>query len=324
MKRLTYNQFGDPTQVLQLTETDAPQLKPGEARIKVLRAPINPSDVVQIAGHYGTVPNLPAGAGNEGLGEIVEINGDGLAIGQKVMLPDSLGTWSTEMIGEISKLIPLPDGDLDQLCMLAVNPATAYLLLTKFVDLQPGDWIIQSAANSAVGTYLVQLAKARGIKTVGVVRRESAIAEVEENGADLVLVDGEDLAEQVLSKTGSSMKLAIDPVAGETFGRLAETLEPGGTLVLYGGISNEPATMQVAPVIFNDVRVRGFWLVHWLSQASQDEQVEVYIKLTQAIASGDLYAPIDRHFKLEEIGEAIEYTMAGGRKGKVLLIPNGL
>ena len=66
--------------------------------------------------------------------------------------------------------------------MLMVNPATAHLLLTEFVDLKEGDWIVQSAANSAVGTYVVQLAKAKGINVACVVRRESAVAGMEEAG----------------------------------------------------------------------------------------------------------------------------------------------
>jgi NADPH:quinone reductase-like Zn-dependent oxidoreductase len=45
--------------------------------------------------------------------------------------------------------------------MLKVNPATAYLMLKKYVKLQPGDWIIQDAANSAVGQYIIRLAKDR-------------------------------------------------------------------------------------------------------------------------------------------------------------------
>ena len=82
-----------------------------------------------------------------------------------------------------------------------VNPPTASLLLSEFVDLKPGDWVIQNAANSGVGSYLIQLAKLRGFKTINVVRRESAVAAVEAEGGDLVLVDGPDLAKRCLLYT---------------------------------------------------------------------------------------------------------------------------
>jgi pyruvate/2-oxoglutarate dehydrogenase complex dihydrolipoamide dehydrogenase (E3) component len=62
--------------------------------------------------------------------------------------------------------------------MMAINPPTAALLLNEFVALGPGDWVIQNAANSAVGLYLVQLAQYRGFRTVNVVRRQDAAAVV--------------------------------------------------------------------------------------------------------------------------------------------------
>ncbi|MDV3353724.1 zinc-dependent alcohol dehydrogenase family protein [Leptothoe sp. LEGE 181152] len=323
MKQVLYRNFGNPADVLEVKESDASLLTAGQARIKVLRAPINPSDVAQIAGQYGVKPDLPAVAGLEGLGRVVEVNGNGVDEGQLVLLP-SVGTWTTEMVGAIDQLVPLPEADLDQLSMLRVNPATAYLLLTEFVELKPGDWVILSAANSAVGSYILQLAKARGINLVCVVRRESAVAALKQAGADIVLVDGVDLAKQVRKATGTEMTLALDAVAGDTFGRLAETLKEAGTIVLYGGMSNQPASVEVAPILFRDVRVRGFWLLPWLLKTSKKEQTRVYGELTMAVAAGMLHAPVEKHFLLDEITEAITYTMAGERKGKVLLAPNGL
>lgn len=324
MKRVIYREFGNPAKVLELVEEDSPALEPGQARIDVLRTPINPSDYIQVAGEYGVKPPLPATGGNEGLGRVSEVNGDGIDVGQLVLLPVGEGTWCTQMIGNIRQLVPLPEGDIDQLSMLMVNPATAHLLLSEFVDLKDGDWVIQSAANSAVGTYVVQLAKSRGINVACVVRRESAAPALEAVGADMILVDGPDLAKEVRQKTGARMKLALDAVAGETFGRLAETLEEGGTLVNYGAMSMQNAQIAAGSLIFRDITVKGFWLVHWFAKASREDRMQVYGALTQAVATGTLHAPIDKVFTLDQITEAVSYTMAGGRSGKVLLAPNGI
>lgn len=324
MKRVIYREFGHPAKVLELIEEDSVALEPGQARIEVLRSPINPSDYIQVAGEYGVRPPLPATAGNEGIGRVSEVNGEGIKVGQLVLLPIGDGAWRTEIVGQISHLVPMPEGDLDQLSMLMVNPATAHLLLSEFVDLKEGDWIIQSASNSAVGTYVVQLAKARGINVCCVVRRESAAPALEEIGASAVLVDGPDLAKEVRQKTGAKMKLALDAVAGETFGRLAETLEEGGVLVNYGAMSMQPAQISAGSMIFRDITIKGFWLVHWFSKASKAERMQVYAALTQAVAQGTLFAPIDKVFALEDITEAVSYTMAGERTGKVLLAPNGI
>ena len=322
MKKVVYETFGNPAEVLKLVEEASAPLAEGQVRVEVLRAPINPSDLIQVSGNYGVRPPLPAVAGNEGLGRVVE--GDGLPTGQLVLLPAGQGTWVSEMVCDPRHLVPLPEGDLDQLSMLFVNPATAQLLMTEFVDLQPGDWMIQSAANSAVGGYIIQLAKARGINVAHVVRRDSAIEDVREMGGEVVLVDGPDLAREMKKATGAKMRLAVDAVAGETAGRLADTLEPGGTLVNYGGMSNEPCALGAAALIFNDVQVRGFWLMTWLNKASRDDRVALYGSLAARIAKGELHAPIDRHFTLDEIVQAAKHSWAGARKGKVMLAPNGV
>ncbi|MEM6938889.1 MAG: zinc-dependent alcohol dehydrogenase family protein [Pseudomonadota bacterium] len=320
MKKVIYERFGNPVEVLKVVEEPSPPLGAGQVRVEVLRAPINPSDLIQIAGDYGVKPPLPATAGNEGLGRIVE----GAGAGQLVLLPAGTGTWVSEMICDPKTLVQMPEGDLDQLSMLFVNPATAHLMLKEYVDLKEGEWVIQSAANSAVGGYLVQIAKARGINLVNVVRRESAIAGLKELGAEVVLVDGPDLAERVKAETGAKMRLAIDAVAGSTAERLAATLERGGTLVNYGGMSNEPVSLNPGTLIFSDVTVRGFWLVTWMNKADPNAQNALYGKLAGQIMQGKLYAPIDKHFTLDEITEAAEYSWAGGRSGKVMIAPNGI
>lgn len=320
MKQVKYDSFGNPAEVLKVIETPSLPLAEGQVRIEVLRAPINPSDLIQISGNYGVRPTLPAVAGNEGMGRIVEGKGEG----KLVLLPAGAGTWVTEVVADPRHLVPLPEGDLDQLSMLLVNPATAALLLTEYVDLKEGDWIIQSASNSAVGGYLVQLARARGINVACVVRRESAIAGLKELGADVVLVDGPDLAREVKAATGAKMKLAVDAVAGKTAGRLADTLEHGGTLVNYGGMSNEDSALGAAALIFNNITVRGFWLVTWMNSADKATRTALYADLAGQIAKGTLFAPIDKHFTLEQIAEAAAYSWAGERKGKVMLAPHGV
>lgn len=78
MKKVIYEHFGNPAEVLQVVEADTVPLADGEARIEILRSPINPSDLIQIAGEYGVKPPLPATAGNEGIGRVTEVKGDGI------------------------------------------------------------------------------------------------------------------------------------------------------------------------------------------------------------------------------------------------------
>ena len=123
-----------------------------------------------------------------------------------------------------------------QLSMLKVNPATAYLMLKKYVKLQPGDWIIQDAANSAVGQYIIRLAKIEGIKTINIVRRKELANELKEIGADFVILDTPNMASEVKELTNDSdIKLAIDAVGGDIILRIGDCLAEEATILNYGG-----------------------------------------------------------------------------------------
>ena len=135
--------------------------------------------------------------------------------------------------------IPLPAGlDLEQAAMLRINPATALLLLEDHVALKPGDWVIQDVANSAVGRHLIVLAKAKGVRTLNVVRRDDVTAELKALGADVVLTDGPDLAQRAQRAVGGApIRLGIDAVSGEAAKRIADCVADGGVVVSYGSMS---------------------------------------------------------------------------------------
>lgn len=314
-----------PQDVISAVAFDTPTLASGEALVEVLAAPINPSDVLTLTGEYGMLPPLPAIGGNEGVGRVVALGPDtaGPAVGQTVLLPVGAGTWATHLVAEAKKLLPLPnDADPVQLAMLTVNPPTAALMLSEFVELQPGEWVIQNAANSGVGGYLIQLAKARGLKTVNIVRRDSAIADVKAAGADVVLVDGKGLHHQVKEVTGgAAIRLGIDAVAGLATERMAQALAPGATLVNYGTMSGEPCQIAASSLIFRDITLKGFWLAKWFRTAPRDKQMALYAELAKLISAGQLHARIHASYAVEDIKAAVAAAAAGERSGKIMIVP---
>ena len=327
MKQARYTHRGPvPQDVIDAVEFTPPPLASGQVLVEVLAAPINPSDVLTLTGDYGMLPPLPAVGGNEGVGRIAQLAPDvtGLTPGQMVLLPVGSGTWATHLVAAAASLMPLPAGaDPQQLAMLTVNPPTARLLLSEFVGLQAGEWVIQNAANSAVGGYLVQLAQARGLKTVNVVRRASAQAAVQALGADVVLVDGDDLPARVRAATGDArIALGIDAVGGPATERLAQSLAPGGTLVTYGAMSGEPCTLSPASLIFRGITLRGFWLARWFKTAAPDTRAALFGELAAQIASGRLHAQVQATYGIDAIKEAVAAASAGERSGKILLLPN--
>ncbi|MCH8505390.1 MAG: zinc-dependent alcohol dehydrogenase family protein [Ectothiorhodospiraceae bacterium] len=328
MIRARYERRGPvPQDVIETVEMDEPALTGEEVLLEVLSAPINPSDLLTLTGDYGVLPPLPSFAGNEGVGRVAKLGpeaGNAVRQGQTVLLPVGIGTGSSHVVARASRLVPLPENaDPMQLSMITVNPPTASLLLSEFVHLEPGDWVIQNAANSGVGGYLVQLARNRGLRTVNVVRRKEVAEELKDMGADGVIVDGDALADHVREATGGAdIRLAIDAVGGQATDHLADCLAEGGTLVNYGLMSGEACHISPKSLVFRDITVKGFWLARWFRAADRERQRALYGDLTRMIAGGELRARVDSSYDVSQVKQAVAAAAAGGRNGKVLIVPH--
>lgn len=316
-----------PHEVIKTTEFSLLPPLPDEARVAVLAAPVNPSDVLQLTGEYGQLPPLPAVGGNEGVGRVEAINGEtnGLEEGDIVLLPVGCGSWSTHLNLPTRELVKLPhDVDPVQLAMLSVNPPTASLLLSDIVELQPGDWVIQNGANSAVGGYVAQIARRRGINLLNIVRRESAVEAVWQAGGEHVLVDAEDLPERVRDAVGEiRVRLALDCVGGVHTEHLARCLGPGGTIVNYGAMSGERCMVSPRYLVFNGVSLRGFWLAHWFRKARPERRQVLFAELAAMVADGSLHASVQASYGIDHVREAVQAAAAGARHGKIVIEPNG-
>jgi mitochondrial enoyl-[acyl-carrier protein] reductase / trans-2-enoyl-CoA reductase len=326
MLRAQYERRGPvPQDVIEAVEFEVPRLEAGQVLVEVVAAPINPADVLTLTGEYGQLPPLPALGGREGVGRVAELGSDTdeVRLGQLVLLPLGCGSWASHVVVEAAQLRALPDqADPLQLSMMAINPPTAALLLSEFVPLQAGDWVIQNAANSAVGLYLVQLARYRGYRTVNVVRRRDAAAVVRDAGGEVVILDGEDLTERVVEATGAAaIRLGIDAVGGTATGRLAGCLCEGATLVSYGRMSGEACAVQPDAFIFRDLTLRGFWLVNWFRRTPDPQRRALVDELAGLIATGTLHAAIHATYDVSEIKQAVASAASGERSGKVLIVP---
>lgn len=289
-------------------------------------APINPSDLLLIRGHYGHRPQLPAPLRTEGVGRVVAVGSsvDPGRIGERVLIVPTLqhGTWRDQLVVAEGDAIAVDTAaDPLQLAMLGINPLTADLLLRSFVDLPPGSWIGQTAANSAVGRHVVALAQHAGLRTLNLVCRPEPAAELIKSGADAVVVSGPDLGEKVTRALGGErMSLLLDPVAGETFSSLLPWLADGGTVVSYGGMSGGPVALSPADLIFRDIRVRGFWQKHWVDTTPRDEVTAAYTLLDTLVTGGALHTPVAATYPLVGHRDALAHAAKTGLDGKVLFV----
>lgn len=322
-KAVTYAQHGPPLDVLQVTERPLPALQPGEALVQMRAAPINPVDLNVIEGKYPVRPALPAVAGSEGVGVVAAVGSNvrDLEIGAKVLVPHEFGSWRAAGVIAAEKLTAVPPEISDeQAAMLNINPPTAWRMLHDFVPLQPGDWILQNAANSGVGCAVIQIAHALGWRTVNVVRREELIPELQAQGADAVLLEGDELPAQIAAATGGAkILLALNAVGGDSALRLAKALAPGGTIVTYGAMGRQPLRIPNGLLIFNDQRWRGFWITHWYRVASKSEVAAMFKQLFPLVAAGIVQSKVERTYPLAEARAAVQHAMQSQRAGKILL-----
>src|SRR5262245_8121417 len=217
MKKVEIGAYGAPEQVancIEAAELGPPS--PGEIVFDILAFPINPADLSFCRGNYRLHPALPATPGAECVGRVRAV-GAGVAALKPgdIVINMQRENWAQARRIRAEDAVPIPAGlDLAQAAMLRINPATALLLLEDHVALKSGDWVIQDVANSAVGRHLIVLAKARGIRTVNVVRRTDVAAELHALGADAVIQDGPDLAERAQTATGGApIRLGIDAIS---------------------------------------------------------------------------------------------------------------
>lgn len=324
MRAIRFEQFGPPAEVLRLAELPTPEPGPGKARLRLTHRPINPSDLLTVSGDYGRLPNLPATPGFEAVGR-VEAVGEGvrgLAVGARVVPLSAGGTWCESVIADASMLVPVPDDVSDDAAaQFIVNPVTAWVMLEEELKLQPGDWVVQTAAGSTLGRLVIQLGRLRGYRTINFVRRQEQVDELLALGADAAIATSDgDVTERVRQLTGGrGATAALDAVGGETGALALRALRSGGTMLVYGMLGNEPLPLHNGEMLFRGLTVRGFWLTHWF-QHTPPERVQTTLRELMGLMAGGQLAPtVEAAYDLADFRAAIAHAERPGRQGKVLL-----
>jgi NADPH:quinone reductase-like Zn-dependent oxidoreductase len=316
MRAIQIAQFGSPSDVMRVVDLPEPPAPgPGEVKVAVQFSPLNLHDLLLVGGQLFRPP-LPVVLGNEGIGRIIEIGGgvDTVEVGDLVVLPLLAGAWRERIVLGAEGLFRLPEGNIEQLSMVGGNPATAGLILSEYASLEPGDWVVQNAANSGVGRSLIALAKARGFRTINLARDESTFADLTASGADIVHLDNASAAEDVRREIGDArIALAVDSVGGDGVARLVDLLSDGGWLVTYAAATGQPMSISAMSLIGKQLTVRGF------SAGFFDYATKVLPVIHEAaplVASGALFVPVAAVFELDDIHAAVQQVLSGG---KVLL-----
>ena len=326
MRALQFAEPGDPLTVLRLADVPTPKPGPGQVRVRVTHRPINPSDLYCVQGIYPVRPELPGSPGFEGFG-VIDAVGDGVTSvnkGQRVFqATGNPGTWAEYVIAPAEGVVPIPDAINDQVgAQVLANPMTAWAILNDELTLERGDWILQTAAASALGHLIIQLARHRGIRTINVVRRREHVSRLREVGADEVICTAdESIAGRVREITrGAGVRAAIDAVGGPGGAEIEGVLADGGTMLPIGLLSGQPlGPLDAGAMIFRGTTVRGFWLITWFQTRTPEQLNRAFGEVIRLLANGTLSPPVEAEYDLADFRRAIEHAQRPGRHGKVLL-----
>lgn len=274
---LLMKEYGQPEDVLWMETQEKPgieMLGDEQVLIRILAAPVNPSDISCIEGRYPLrADSLPCTPGFEGVG-VVEAVGKHvtrLRPGDRaVPIEHGQGTWRTYGVFEQNHWYRIPhDLPIATAATMCINPPTALRLLEEFVDLKEGDTIIHTGGTSSTGKYILQLAKQRGIRCISVIRdrpeREETEHELKDLGSSLVVTPGE-LVDAIKVWPHGKPKLGLDCIGGQDSLQVAKVLDTNATLVVYGGMSRQPIQIPPGSFIFNNITVKGFWLTGGYAQ----------------------------------------------------------
>ncbi|XP_031251571.1 enoyl-[acyl-carrier-protein] reductase, mitochondrial-like [Pistacia vera] len=280
-KAVVYEREGPPDAVTKVIDLPPVEVKQNDVCVKMLAAPINPSDINRIQGVYPVRPQVPAIGGYEGVGEVYSVGSEvaGLLPGDWVIpSPPSSGTWQTYVVKDqsvwhkINKVSPM-----EYAATITVNPLTALRMLEDFTTLNSGDSIVQNGATSIVGQCIIQIAKFRGIHSINIIRDRPGSDEAKEKlkniGADEVFTESQLEVKNVKGLLANLPEpaLGFNCVGGNSASLVLKFLRQGGTMVTYGGMSKKPVTVSTSSFIFKDLSLKGFWLQKWLSSDKATE-----------------------------------------------------
>lgn len=325
MQSIIHHSFGEPAEVLQQAEMPRPEPKAGEVRIKTILSPMHNHDVWTVRGSYGYKPTLPAIGGSEAVG-MVDAVGEGVdqsKLGQRVAVAGVHGSWAEYFIAPAQAIIPLNDAIDNETAAQLIGMPISALMLLDFVNIQPGQWLIQNTANGAVGKTVAMIAQARGLQVINLVRRSEAIADMQALGIQhVVATDQDDWKAQVKALHADQPLIAgVDSIGGSASGEMLNLLSENSLLVSFGSMTGETMQISSGDLIFKQATVKGFWASVVSKEMPAERKKALFVELLTLAAQKKLILPVEGVFGFDEIQTAALKATQGARQGKVLLKP---
>ena len=310
MRVVGVDAYGGP-EALRVFDVPEPHAGPGQVRIRVAAATVNPTDTytrngsrAEILGQYPP-PHVP---GMDAAGTVDEI-GEGTAttygIGDAVMaivLPGPHGAYSEYIVVPAESAVRIPKNvSTVEASTLPMNGLTARLSLDQLA-LPVGQTIAITGAAGAYGGYMVQLSKALGLRVIA----DASVADtqlVQSLGADHVVLRGPDVADRILQLAPNGVDAVAD--GSVQMAALLPAVRDGGSFVSVRGFEGEP----MRGITFHTTWVREYVT----AQSKLDE-------LRQMVEDGLVTLRVAQTFPAENAADAHRILEAGGTRGRLVLL----
>jgi NADPH2:quinone reductase len=303
---------------LVVEERPDPQPARGELLVRVRAAGLNGADMLQVRGHYPAPPGSPADIpGMELAGEVAAVGPDAgrFAVGDRVMAVVGGGAQAELAIVHERGAMPVPAGlDWPQAGGLPEVFTTAHDAVFTQAGLRPGEHLLVHGAAGGVGTAAIQLGREAGARVTATVRREELRARVEQLGARAIAPEG--FAEH------GPFDVVLELVGAGNLAENLQALAAGGRIAVIGvGGSGPVAEINLLAVMGKRARIHGSTL-----RARPLEEKAIAMRLVEKevlplFEARRLEVPVAATFGLDEVEQAYERFRAGGKFGKIVLLP---
>ncbi|WP_244928401.1 NADPH:quinone reductase [Nocardioides sp. W7] len=333
MRAVTYSETG-PSRVLRLVERDQPAPGPGEVRVRMVRAGVNPTDwkfrATQMNGEYDEVAPGQDGAG------VIDAVGPGVAgfaEGDRVWLVLAqygrwLGTAAEYTVQPVERVVHLPVGaSYDLGASLGVPAVTAHRALTAGEDvsrLSPGAMsgmtVLVAGGAGAVGNAAIQLARWAGATVLTTVSSDEKAALAIAAGAhQSVNYRVADAASELRALCPEGVDLVVEVALAQNVGLDVEVLRNRGTIAYYADNGGAEASVPVRGTFAKNLRLQGLLLYTLGADLLEAATIDVNAAAANgAIRVGDEVGMPLHHYPLEELAAAHDAVEAGA-VGKVLV-----
>jgi NADPH:quinone reductase-like Zn-dependent oxidoreductase len=325
---VTFTEFGAP-EVLKIEDVEVAEPAANEIRIRAKAIGLNRADSMWRTDNYVEPVKLPARLGYEVAGIVDAVGADvkHLSVGDEVTTMPAFSMNDYGMYGDlvlapayaaVKKSANMSFEEAAAIWATYVTPWGAFIengLVTEH------DTVVIPAASSGVGMAAIQVAKLAGATVIALSRTSAKKAQLLAAGADhVVATEEQDLVEEVNRITGSKgATVVFDPVGGPSFPKLVDATAPGGTIFVYGALSDEVTPLPMIRVLAKEIIIRGFNLFGITTSAERQAKVAKFVY--DNVAAGKLKITLGGSFKLDDIVEAHRVLEKNEHTGKLVVTP---